>query len=416
MVIRILASLAVLGVSLHAGTPKGDASGDWPQWRGAKRDGISSETGLLKAWPAGGPPLAWKATGIGTGFSSVAVADGKIFTMGDIQGNSSLVALDLKGKILWTAKVGGTGGGGGYPGTRCTPAISDGLVIGISQYGEIVCAKTDTGAEVWRKHMEKDFGGKMMSGWGYSESPLIDGPNVILTPGGPKGAMIALKKTTGEWVWRATEFKDDAAYSSAVPVEIGGIPQYLQLTGASVAGIGAKDGKLLWRAARNGATAVIPTPVYHEGLVYVTSGYGVGCNAFSVTAVNGAFNTNQVYANKAMKNHHGGVIRVGEFVFGHNDSGGWTCMQLKTGTVAWSNKGVGKGAVAFADGNLYTRSEEGAGTVALVEATPTAYKELGRFDQPDRSGKNSWAHPVIAGGKLYLRDQDVLLCYDIKAK
>ncbi|HYG75516.1 MAG TPA: PQQ-binding-like beta-propeller repeat protein [Planctomycetota bacterium] len=408
--LRTLLLLVLINISAFGG------EGDWPQWRGPKRDGLSTETGLLKQWPAAGPPLAWRATGVGAGFSSVSVSGGKVFTMGDVQGNSCIIALDLSGKVLWTAKVGGVGGGGGYPGTRCTPAISGDVVIGMSQYGEIVCVHGKTGAEVWRKHMEKDFGGKMMSGWGYSESPLIDGELVILTPGGPKGTVLALKKTTGELVWRTADYKDAAAYSSVVPAEIGGVPQYLQLTGQSVAGIGAKDGKLLWRADRAGATAVISTPIYHEGLVYVTSGYGVGCNAFAVKAENGAFSTNQIYANKSMKNHHGGVIRVGDHVYGFNDSGGWTCMELKTGNVAWSDKGVGKGAIAYADGHLYMRGESGPGSIALVEATPAAYKEKGRFDPPDRSKAHSWAHPVIAGGKLYIRDQDVLLCYDVKAK
>jgi len=390
-------------------------TGDWPQWRGPDRDGLSKETGLLKQWPAGGPALAWKITGVGVGYSSVSVAGGRIYTMGDGNETSMLHCLDAKdGKILWSSKVGGIGGN--YPGTRCTPAISDGLVIGIGQHGDIVCFKADSGQEVWRKHMEKDFGGKMMSGWGYSESPLIDGDRVVVTPGGAKGTVLALKKTTGELVWRSTDYTDTAAYSSVVPAKIGGIDQYLQLTGDSVAGIGAQDGKLLWRAVRKGATAVIPTPVYHDGFVYVTSGYGIGCNAFKVSGAGGAFKTEEAYANKDMINHHGGVIRVGEYVYGHSDKGNWKCMELKTGKVMWAAPGVGKGAVAFADGMLYCRSEGGPGTVALVAASPDAYKELGRFDPPDRSNKNSWAHPVIAGGKLYLRDQNVLLCYDIKGK
>ena len=393
------------------------ADADWPQWRGPGRDDISTETGLLKAWPAGGPTLAWKATGVGGGFSSVAVVGDRIYTMGDGNEQSAVLCLDAKdGKTLWSTKVGSIGGGGGYPGTRCTPAVSDGLVVALGQFGDIVCVKADDGKEVWRKNMDKDFGGKMMSGWGYAESPLIDGDRVILTPGGPKGTMLALKKTTGELLWRSADYKDNAAYASAVPAKIGGIEQYLQLTGDSVAGIAALDGKLLWRAERKGATAVIPTPIYHDGIVYVTSGYNIGCNAFKISATDGTFKTEEVYANKDMINHHGGVVLVGDYLYGFSDKGGWRCMEFKTGKVLWSNPGVGKGSVSFADGHLYCRSEGGPGTVALVEATPEAYKETGRFDPPDRSKKNSWAHPVIAGGKLYLRDQDVLLCYSIKAK
>ncbi|MBI2925483.1 MAG: PQQ-like beta-propeller repeat protein [Verrucomicrobia bacterium] len=394
------------------------AASDWPQWRGPNRDGVSAETGLLKEWPKGGPPLAWKATGVGAGYSSVSVVAGRIFAMGDVAGASSVIALDEKtGKLLWSAKVGGTGGGDGYPGPRCTPTVDGERVYAMNQFGDLVCVEAVTGKEVWRKNLTKDFGGRMMSGWGYSESPLVDGERLVCTPGGSKGTLLALDKKTGAVLWQSKDFTDNAAYSSVVAVKVGGVPQYIQLTDASVAGVAPQDGRLLWRAARAGRTAVIPTPVVHEDHVYVTSGYGVGCHLFKVGTSSPDFKAEQVYANKVMVNHHGGVVRLGEHLYGYSDGKGWTCQEFKTGKAVWQDKEkLGKGSLVYAEGHLYLRCQDGPGAVVLIEASPDGWKETGRFDQPDRSSANSWPHPVIANGKLYLRDQDVLLCYDVKAR
>jgi outer membrane protein assembly factor BamB len=288
--------------------------------------------------------------------------------------------------------------------------------VALGQNSDLVCMESATGKVLWQHNLKSELKGKMMSGWGYSESPLIDGGLVVCTPGGAGGTLAAFDKKTGKLAWRSAEWTDSAAYSSVVPATIGGVRQYIQLTEASVAGVAAADGKLLWRASRKGGVAVIPTPIVSDGCVYVTSGYGAGCNLFKVTSAGGKFAVEQVYADGAMANHHGGVIKVGDFVYGHSDKTGWICQDFKTGAVKWQEKGkLAKGALAYADGRLYLRAESGAGTVALIEASPEGFREHGRFDQPDRSSKNSWPHPVIAGGRLYLRDQDVLLCYDVKA-
>jgi len=391
---------------------------DWPQWRGPNRDGKSPETGLLKSWPEGGPALSWKTTGLGAGYSGISLVGDKMFTMGDVDGSSQIMALNAAdGKKLWSTKMGKPGGGGGYPGPRCTPAFDNGLLYAIDQNGNIICVEANTGKEIWRKNLIADFKGEMMSGWGYSESPLIDGNQVICTPGGNQGAIIALDKKTGETIWQSKEYTDKAAYSSVVLVEIDGVRQYIQLTGSSVGGVAAKDGKLLWRAPRAGRTAVIPTPIYRDNQVYVTSGYGVGCNSFKITSENGVFKAEEVYKNTTMVNHHGGVILIGDHLYGFSDGKGWVCQEFKTGKQVWGEKTkLGKGAVTYADGHLYLRSESGRGTIVLLEASPTGYVEKGRFDQPERSDKNSWPHPVICNGKLFIRDQDVLLCYDIKQK
>jgi outer membrane protein assembly factor BamB len=394
------------------------ASDSWHQWRGPNRDGISLETGLLQQWPAGGPPLAWKAENLGAGYSGVSVAGGKIFTMGDGPDESLVIALDeATGERLWSARVGKPGGGGGYPGPRCTPTVDGDLVFALGQYGDLVCLETQTGKEVWRKHLVTDFGGKMMSGWGYSESPLVDGNKVLCTPGGGQGTVVALDKATGAVLWRTQKLKDAAAYSSIVTGEIGGKKQYVQFTDASVFGLDPESGQVLWRAARKGRTAVIPDPVIHDDHVYVTSGYGIGCNLFKVSKAGQQFSAEEVYSNKVMINHHGGVVRRGDYLYGYSDGRGWTCQEFKSGEAAWTERSkLAKGSIAYADGKLYLRAESGRGTVLLIEASPGGFIEKGRFDQPDRSDKHSWPHPVIANGKLYLRDQGVLLCYDLKAK
>jgi len=393
------------------------AANDWPQWRGPLRDDLSTETGLLNKWPADGPPLAWKISGVGAGFSGVSLQGDRIFTMGDGAAECFIYALNrVDGKPLWTAKVGKPGGGGGHPGPRCTPTADGDRVYALGQEGDLVCVDAATGKEQWRKDLKSDFGGKMMSGWGYAESPLVDGNKVVCTPGGPSGAMIALDKKTGAVLWQAKDFTDAAAYASMIPVAIGGVRQYIQLTGDSVAGITADTGRLAWRAPRAGKTAVVPTPISHENLVYVTSGYGIGCNLFKITATGNEFKAEEVYANKNMVNHHGGVVLVGNHLYGYSDGKGWVCQELKTGNLAWSEKEkLEKGSLTYADGHLYLRGEK-KGTVVLIEATPEGFKETGRFEQPERSDLNSWPHPVVAGGKLYLRDQNILFCYDIQSR
>jgi outer membrane protein assembly factor BamB len=388
---------------------------DWPQWRGPRHDGVSTEKGLANTWPAGGPSLKWKATGVGNGYSTVSVAKGLVVTIGD-QGDFSYVSAwkESDGQKQWQVKLDKSGsvGWGNFEGPRSAPAIDGDLIFALSQHGELLCI--ERGKEKWRKHLVNDLHGVLME-WGYSESPIVDGDKVLCTPGGPEGAVVALNKKTGEVIWRSTEFTDKAHYSSLIVEQINGVRQYILLTADSVAGIKADDGKLLWRAIRKGSTAVIPTPVYYDNYVFVSSSYGTGCNLFKITENGGKFQAEQVYANKLMKNHHGGVLRIGDYVYATSDpSGALVCLEMKTGKLAWEEKSIGKGSLAYADGHFYLRKEDKEGTVALIEANPKEYKEIAKFNPPDRSQKNSWAHPVIANGKLYLRDQDVLLCYDLK--
>lgn len=391
---------------------------DWAQWRGPNRDGLSSETGLLKVWPQSGPPLAWKATGLGAGFSSVSISGSRIFTMGDKDGKAYAHAVNLAdGKNLWTTEIGKAGapGWGNFEGTRSTPTVDGNLVFVLGQYGELACLNAADGAKIWQKHLTDDFGGKRPE-WGFSESVLVDADKVLCTPGGNQGAIVALNKRTGDVIWQTKDFTDEAHYSSLVIAEIGGVRQYIQLTAESVVGV-ATDGRVLWRADRKGKTAVIPTPIISGNRVYVTSGYNVGSNMFEVEQVNDQFKVNQVYAKKAIANQHGGALRVGDYVYGYCDEEkAWVCQDLATGDIKWSGSGsVGKGALTYADGHLYLRGEDKE-QVALVEATPDGYREKSAFTQPDSGRPKTWPHPVVAGKKLYLRDQDILLCYDVAAQ
>lgn len=397
----------------------GAGADDWPQWRGPHRDGKSAETGLLQQWPAGGPPLVWKITGLGAGYASVSVAGGVIYTAGDVGEENFVLAFREKdGQPLWKAKLGRAGapGWGGFAGVRSTPTVDGDLVFAIGQYGELAAFEAATGRELWRRDFLKDYGAKLPE-WGFSESPLVDGDQLVFTPGGPRGALVAVNKRTGALLWQTSEFTDEAQYASLMPATIEGAPQYVQLTMATVVGV-SPEGKVLWRAPRKGAVAVIPTPVVAGNLVYVTSGYNIGCNLFQVTRASDTFTVSEVYKNRVVMNHHGGVIRVGNHLYGHDDRRGWTCQNFKTGEAVWqTEEGLGKGSCVYADGHLVLREEKKKGSrIALIEASPNGYKEKGVFEQPDQSGKETWPHPVIANGRLYLRDQDILLCYDLRAR
>jgi outer membrane protein assembly factor BamB len=398
-------------------SPPGDVDSA-SQWRGPKRDGLSAETGLLQRWPEGGPRRAWKVDGLGGGWSSVSVHGGRIYTMGDAGDACRLFALDATdGRTLWSVRVGAPGGHNRYPGSRSTPSTDGKVVVALGQQGDLVAVAAEDGKELWRTNFEKDLGGRMMSGWRWSESPLLDGGRVICTPGGDRGTVLALDAASGKPVWRTQELKDEAAYCAPVPAEIGGVKQYLVLTGASVSGVAAADGKLLWRTERPGSRAVVPEPLHKGDTVFVASGYGVGCNAYRITASGGTFSLKELYKGGQIANHHGGMILLGDHVYGVDDKGSLKCLELATGATTWSSPPLGKGSLAYADGRLYYRSEkQNSPVLILIEATPEGYREHGRFTPPSPSGVQAWAHPVIAGGRLFLRDQGTLFAYDVKAE
>ena len=385
----------------------------WPQWRGIHRDGKSAEIGLLKEWPKEGPPLVWKVNTLGEGYSTPSVVGGKIYGASYRGADEFAWTLDEKdGSTIWETRISPAAREKiGYAhGPRSTPTVDGKDVFTLGAAGHLTCLDADTGSVRWQTHLKEDFGGEMMSRWGYSESVLVDGDRVVCTPGGEKGAVVCLNRQTGRPMWRARQLRDPAAYTSIIKTTIHGIEQYISLTGKTLAGIDPSTGKLLWKIERKGKTAVIPTPICRGNQIFVTSGYGIGCNLFEIEWKNGQFSAKENYANKEVKNHHGGVIRIGDYLYASNDLT-IVCLEMATGEVAWEERSVGKGSLAYADGHLYLRSERGP--IALIEANPEKYMEKGRFEQPDRSRRRSWPHPVIANGHLFLRDQNQLFCYDI---
>jgi outer membrane protein assembly factor BamB len=406
-------------------------SSDWPQWQGPDRTAMSKETGLLKEWPKDGPPLLWTVKGLGGGYSTPSVAAGRIFGMSN-RGNDEVVwALDEKtGKELWSTRLGEAYKQQRMPqgkeGPGCTPTIDGDLAYALGLGGDLVCLQVADGKVVWRKRLTADFGGSVPQ-WSYRESPLVDGDRLIVTPGGKEATLVALNKKTGEAIWKAqVPGGDAAAYSSAIAIDFGGRRQYVQLLGRGLVGVAAEDGTFLWRydAPANQFGINVTTPLYHDGQVFATSAYNAGGGLAKLSKdEKGGVKAEQVYSTRRMQNHHGGMILHDGYLYGAsggNEGGYLACLEFESGKVMWderdkpSRMGVKKGSVAFADGRIYYRQEDG--TMVLFEPSPKEYIERGRFEQPDRSSQPDWPHPVIANGKLYLRDQDVLLCYDLKGK
>jgi outer membrane protein assembly factor BamB len=410
LALLVLVTGATTGLFAQSAKKDPSVVPDWGQFRGPKRDGVSPETGLLKEWPKGGPMLAWKATGLGAGMSSVSVVGNKVFTMGDGQ----MLALDAtSGKILWKTATGDTGEPGGNQagaGPHCTPACDGNLVVGLFHKGTLVCLQAATGKEIW-KHKMAEYGGNVPQ-WGYSESPLLDGPMLLVSPGGNKGAVVALNKMTGALMWQATQVKDQPHYTSLVTAEIGKVPQYLYFSQTGVFGI-SKTGQLLWKGECEGKTAICSSPVVKDNFVFVSCGYGVGCHGFQITGAGGQFKAQQLYADQKIQNHHGGAVVIGDHIYGNFDSG-IMCVEIKSGKIAWQDRGAGKGSLTAADGMLFCRGE--GGTIALAEASPDGYKEHGRFDQPEKGKYPAWPNPVVYNGKMYIREGDSLYCYHVGEK
>lgn len=416
---------ACLAAAIGAASLAGAA--DWPRFRGPEGNGLCAEQGLLQEWPEGGPALLWKMTGLGRGYASVSIVDGRIYTMGDLNrdgGESQfLLAVDLQTQqLLWATRVGPPHGDGG---PRCTPTVHDGRVYAIGTSGDLLCAAAADGKTVWSKSFEKDFGGKMMSGWRYSESPLVDGDRLVCTPGGSRATVAALDRKTGATLWTCAvpdmgdRGKDGAGYSSIMVSEGAGVRQYVQIFGRGAVGIAAADGTFLWgynRVANN--VANISNPVIKGDHVFVSTAYGTGSALLKLVKDGGGVKAEEVYFLDAntFQNHHGGVVLVGDHLYGGQgqNAGGPTCIELLTGNIAWKEKAPagGSAAVLYADGRLLFRYD--SGPVCLLEATPDALRLKGRLEPP-KGGGPAWAHPVIVDGRLYLRHGDILACYAVKA-
>ena len=389
---------------------------DWPQWRGDSRRDHSPDKGLLAQWPQEGPKQVWSFNNAGSGYAGFAIAKDSLFTMGLRDGQEFLIAVNAStGKELWSSSAGQKYPNGWGDGPRMTPTVDGDRVFAIGGQGLLICVEAKNGKLIWSKNLVTDLGGQLQD-WGYTESPLVVGDIVICTPGGPQGTLAGLDKSSGAVRWRTSGLTDKAQYSSPILIQHDGQPQVVQLVMNRFFGVSPKDGSVLWKKDFPGRVAVIPTPIYEDGIVYVTAGYGVGCEAVRLGTNNSIA---PLYSNKVMKNHHGGVVCVDGYLYGHSDGGGWVCQELKTGKEIWSHKGFGKGSVTYADGKLICLDERN-GDVALVEASTQGWKELSRFKLAPLSSKRSpqggiWPHPVVVNGRLYLRDQELLHCFNVKS-
>jgi len=374
---------------------------DWPQAQGSNRDNKSKETGLLDKWPQDGPTLRWTFRQSGVGYSGPAVVNDRIY-------------------ITWGA------------GPRATPTVAGEMIYALAGDGELAAFNAE-GELQWQVNMVNDLGGSIsivdagepeIYGWGYCWSPLVDDNKVICVPGGDRGMVAALDRKTGEVIWRSESLTDDATYSSPIKATVDGVDFYIVMTQGGMAGIAAADGELLWNYKRDRpySDVVIPTPIYHDQHVYASVG-SAGCDLIKlVKRDEQSFDVTQIYFSRNMKNELGGFVLHNGHIYGSSSRRGWVCQAFGSGELEWYSKRVtdslGEGSIAYADGHLYLYAEREA-DVALIEAFPDGYEEKGRFELPEESqlrapsGKN-WTHPAIAGGKLYLRDQELLFCYDIK--
>jgi outer membrane protein assembly factor BamB len=400
---------------------------DWPQWRGPARDGVCRETGLARSWPAGGPPLLWKFDGAGVGYSGPAIVGDRLYALGADDAAEFLFALDVKsGRRLWSTRIGPRTENPWGDGPRSTPTVDGDTVYALGGAGVLAAVAAADGRLLRTRDLRKDLEGELQTGfgidWGYCESPLVDGDRIIVCPGGAKGAMVALDKHTGNVVWRCTAAVGVQTYSSTMPITVGGVRQYVQVLGNGVVGVAAADGRLLWHhKIAFGLGVHVPTPVVHGDSVYVTTGYVIGCTRLKLSADGKAVRAEPAYSNKEMTNHHGGVVLLDGHVYGYSDNRGWVCQEFAAGRTVWAEKDkLGKGSIAAADGRLYVLTERG-GHVGLLAASPAGYVEHGRFTLPKLSGQRKprggvWTHPVIAGGRLYLRDQELLYCFDVRGR
>jgi outer membrane protein assembly factor BamB len=412
---------------------------DWPAWRGPDRTGVSSEVGLLKQWPAEGPKPVWRSNKAGKGYAGIAVVGGIVYTMGARDNLEYALAFDAKGNELWSSKIGPVHDFSANPysyGPNATPTVDGDHVYALGSKGILVCVNKTDGKPVWSLDLPKDLkamvdkvgGGVEGFGWGFSWSPLVDGDELIITPGGPEGLFAALDKNKGTLLWRSKGTTDPATYSSPIAATIGGVKQYICLTQQRLVGVSAKDGELLWLWKREEPypDVVCPTPIVKGDLVYVSVGRGGGCDCFRITPDAKKFKAIPVYSEKMIANRQGGLVLLGDYLYGFHEDTNWMCQDLNTGKIVWPKKrarqAVKVGSVIAADSRLYVLAEapnDESGTVAMLDASPKAYKVISQFKLPQasklrKSGGGVWTHPVLSDGKLYLRDQELLFCYQVK--
>lgn len=401
----------------------------WPAFRGPKGDGVSPDTGLLKEWPSDGPKKLWVYDQAGMGYSSFSVVDDKLYTMGTRGEDVTVVCVDIAtGKEVWAQKIGqddaqGYNAGWGN-GPRSTPTVSDGMIYALCPKGTLACLSAKDGKSNWKKDLVSDFGGKL-EGWGFAESPFVDGNKLVIGPGGTDSPVVALDKATGSVIWKASGFTVGGGkpeYATTVRHDLNGKKQYLRLFSDQLVSLDSESGDLLWTTAwpAEKTPAVIPTPIASGNEIYISSGYGIGSKLVSIDSSNKA---TDVWQEKTMKNKHGGVVKFGDHLYGSSEGEGLICQEWKTGKLVWNEKGQFFGStdsIVIADGMIYCLNDD-SGTISLVNASPSGFEQKGQFkldpQSPNRNPQGKvWTHPVVIGGKLYLRDQEYVVCYDVSGK
>lgn len=415
-------------------------AGDWPGWRGPDRTAHSTETGLLATWPKDGPKLVWQSDKAGLGYAGMAIVGGTVYTMGARGSDEYLIALDGKGQEKWATKIGPIHDwkdNSWSRGPNATPTIDGGMAYGLSSKGMLLCARISDGTEVWRLDVAKDLSGDVNDvgggiekfGWGYSWSPLVDGDKLVIVPGGPKGLFAALDKKTGKVLWHSKGITEAATYVSPVVATIAGTKQYVYLTQKSLVGVSAKDGTVLWKHTREEdyPDIVAQTPIVKDDQVYVSAGKAGGSDLFKITASGDKFKVETVWSNKVLNNYHSGVVLAGSHLYGYNEARSWVCQSLATGELTWPKRTMRQpikaGGIVVAEGRLYVLGEAGdrgePGTAAMLDASPKGFKVISQFKLPAfskerKSAGGVWTHPSLSEGKLYLRDQELVFCYQVK--
>ncbi len=406
--IMLIAGLILTSVAYAA-----DQNPFWPQFHGPNRDNLSAEKGLLKNWPEQGPDLLWTARGLGHGYSSVSIAAGMIYTAGNIEKDTVVTALDLDGKIVWQVKN-GKAWTRDHPGTRATPTIDGGRLFHQSPLGNVVCLEARTGKKIWELNVIDKFKSKT-STWALAESLLIDGEHVICCPGGPQTCMVALDKNTRAVVWKAPSTNELAGYASPTLVEYRGLRIIITLTSKGIIGVNADTGELLWHVKHESyADENVMMPIYHDGHVFIST-LRAGSVKWKINVKDGKASLEEIWRTKELDNHHGGVLLLNGNLYGTStvrNSNLWVCLDWKTRKNKYMDKGVGKGSLTYADGMLYTLSKDG--NMGLVRPTPAGHKLVSSFKIPKGGKGNSWAHPVVCGGRLYIRHGEFLYAYSVR--
>jgi outer membrane protein assembly factor BamB len=398
------------------------AAADWPQFHGPHRDNRSPDTGLLKAWPEGGPARLWEASGIGEGYSTVAIVGGRIYTTGEIGGDCVITALDPDGKTIWTRKN-GRAWKRSYPGTRSTPTIVDGLLYHLGGNGNLICLRAEGGDVVWSANILKQFDGRNII-WGLAESPLVDGDRVICTPGGENVSMVALDRRTGKVAWTCAGAEDKPGYASPIRVDHGGLNQIVTVMSASVVGVRASDGKLLWRHPhRVYMEENITTPLFHDGFLIVSGCVRKGTTCLQLQVSGGACTVRSHWHNRELDNKQGGLVLLDGRLYGYAESqrrrGPWMCLDFESGRTLYQGAPVTSsykypnGCLTVADGMLYLYSDDGR--MVLVKPAETGFEVAGRLAIRNPGKRPTWAHPVVFGGRLYVRYGDRLGVYRVSA-